>query len=133
MLSRQRYVVIGAVAIAVVSAMALSHALQWGWVQFGWDDPYLLGVRELTVTSVISYAAAIIAVLVVLKHQPTYMLANEVVDELAKVTWPPAVANLMVRRTACSSARVTRNMLSPWSCAGQAEIATPAELEYAKT
>ena len=88
MLSRQRYVVIGAVALAVVAAMALSHALQWGWVQLGWDDVPLLGLRELTYTSLISYSAAIIAVLVVLKHQPTFTLANEVVDELAKVTWP---------------------------------------------
>lgn len=88
MMSRQRYVVIGAIAMAVVAAMALSHALQWSWVQLGWDDVPLLGLRELTYTTLIAYGAGALAVLVVIKHQPTYTLANEVVDELAKVTWP---------------------------------------------
>ncbi len=69
-------------------AIILSQFTEWLWVQISWDDPYILGVRQMPLTTVISYGVALVAGVVVLKHRPTYTLANEVVDELAKVSWP---------------------------------------------
>ena len=87
MLSRQRYVIVGILALAVIVAMPLAAGFQWTWIQLGWDDPPILS-RELSLTTLIAYALAAAAAVFALKHPPTYQLANEVVDELAKVTWP---------------------------------------------
>ena len=87
MLSRQRYVIVGILALGVIVALPLAHGFQWTWVQLGWDDPPLLS-RELSMTTLIAYAIAAAGAIFALKHPPTYQMATEVVDELAKVTWP---------------------------------------------
>lgn len=88
MSSKERYVIVGVIVLAVILGLTLSKGLQWSWVQVGWDDPFLFNVRELPLTSVISFGIAALAAIVVLRHTPTRALANEVVDELSKVTWP---------------------------------------------
>ena len=87
MLSRQRYVIVGILALALIAAMPLAHGFQWAWVQLGWDDPPILS-RELSLTTLIAYALGVAAATFALKHRPTFQLATEVVDELTKVTWP---------------------------------------------
>ena len=86
--SRQRYVVVGVLGLAVVLALALAHGLQWLWVQFGWNDPHPFVIKELPLTTLIAYALALGVAMFCLKHQPTHQLALEVVDELARVNWP---------------------------------------------
>jgi preprotein translocase SecE subunit len=88
MYSRQRYVVIGAVILSALFGAAVAHGLQWLWVYLSWDDPFPLGVRELPLTSLIAYGLAVGVLVFILRHQPTLALANEVVDELSKVSWP---------------------------------------------
>ena len=88
MFTRQRFVVVGVVALTVIVAVVLSQFTEWLWVQIGWDAPFLFNVRQLPLTTVVAYGVALIAGIVVLKHRPTFTLANEVVDELAKVSWP---------------------------------------------
>lgn len=85
--SRTRYVVVGIVLLAVLLAVSLAHAFAWLWVQFGWEDLPILS-RELAMTDLIAYALGLGTAVFVIKHRPTFQLANEVVDELAKVTWP---------------------------------------------
>ena len=87
MLSRQRYVVVGIVALAIIAAFPLSHLFQWVWVYFGWDDPPILS-RDLPLTSVIGYLLATAGAAYCFLHKRTYQLALEVADEMAKVTWP---------------------------------------------
>lgn len=87
MLSRQRYVIVGILALAVIVALPLAHGLQWVWVQLGWDDLPILS-RELPLTTLIAYSLAAAGAIFALKHPPTYQLATEVVEEMAKVTWP---------------------------------------------
>ena len=89
MFSRQRYVVLGILAIAALASMPLMHLLQWGWTQAAWDDFPVL-TREMPLTSVLAYAVTAIAAVVVLKHEPTYALATEVVDELPRLPGPHA-------------------------------------------
>ena len=88
MQSKSRYVVVGVLALAVITAMVLSHGFEYLWVRVGLDDFPLFGVRQFSISRVLGYGLAAIAAVFVLKHQPTFALANEVVDELAKVTWP---------------------------------------------
>ncbi len=87
MSSRQRYAIIGILALAVLVAVSLSHGLRWIWAEAGWDDMPVLS-RELPLTSLIAYVSAAVAALVAVKHNHTFQLATEVVDELSKVTWP---------------------------------------------
>ena len=88
MFTRQRFVVVGVIGLGVVTAIVLSQLTEWLWVQIGWDDPFLFGVRQLPLTTAIAYGIALVAAIVLLKHKQTFTLANEVVDELAKVSWP---------------------------------------------
>jgi preprotein translocase subunit SecE len=85
--SRQRYVAVGVILLAILSAISLSHGLAWVWAQLGWDDMPTI-TREIPLTSVIGFSAGIVAAAFVLLHKPTLQLAAEVVDELSKVTWP---------------------------------------------
>lgn len=86
--TRQRYVVVGILAIAAVTAMALSRGLEWTWVQLSWDDMPVLGIRQLPLTTVIGYAVSFGAAIFCLKSPTISQLANEVADELSRVTWP---------------------------------------------
>jgi preprotein translocase subunit SecE len=87
MVSRQQYVVVGIVALAIIAAFPLAHLFQWGFVYFGIDDPPILS-RDLPLTSVIGYGIAAVAMVVCLVNKRIRQLAQEVADEMAKVTWP---------------------------------------------
>ncbi len=84
---RTRYVVVGIVLMALLLAVSLSHGFTWIWAQAGLDD-WPVVTREVTITKLLAYGIAFLAAAFALKHKPTFQLANEVVDELAKVTWP---------------------------------------------
>jgi len=79
---------VGVLALAVLAGMALSHGLHWIAVYTGIDDMPLAGVRQLVISNVIAYGLALIAAVIVIKHPTVSQLSLEVVDELAKVTWP---------------------------------------------
>jgi preprotein translocase subunit SecE len=85
-MSRDRYVVVGIIVLAMLVGLPLAHGFAWTAVRFGWPDPRLLG--DLTLTSALGYAIAAAAALFCLFHVPTRTVAGEIVDELAKVTWP---------------------------------------------
>ncbi len=87
MMSRQRFVVVGIVALAIIAAFPLAHLFQWVWVYFGWDDPPILS-RDLPLTSVIGYAIALGGAVYCFASKRTYQLALEVAEEMSKVTWP---------------------------------------------
>ena len=88
MSSRQRYVVVGVLGLAVLTALTLARGLNWTFVQLGWDDPLLLDLRDLPLTTAIGYAIGVVAAVVCLKHPTIKQLSLEVVEELSKVTWP---------------------------------------------
>jgi preprotein translocase SecE subunit len=83
---RTRYVIVGIVALAILLAVSISHGFVWVWAQAGWDDRPLFGGLQLT--HLLGYLVAAAGALFAWRHQPTFTLANEVVDELSKVTWP---------------------------------------------
>src|SRR4051812_30593584 len=86
--SRQRYVVVGVLALAAILGLALSHGMQWIWSEAGLNDPLPFGIRDLPLTTVLGYGVALAGAVFVFKHGPTRALADEIVDELARVSWP---------------------------------------------
>ena len=88
MLSRQRFVIIGIVALAVIAAIPMGHLLTWIWAKAGIDNPPIFGLRELPLTELIGYVLATGAAVFAFVHKTTFQLALEVADELSKVTWP---------------------------------------------
>ena len=88
MLSRERYVVVAIIGLAIVISMALARGFEWLWVWQEWNDPFIMGIRQLPLTSVIAYAIAGGLAIGTLRHPELNTLALEVVDELAKVVWP---------------------------------------------
>lgn len=86
-MSRERYVIVGIVLLALIVAMPIAHGLAWLWVYAGWNNPFFF-VREATVTAMMAYAMAGGAAAYCLFHAPTRQLANEVAEELSKVSWP---------------------------------------------
>jgi len=88
MQSRQRYVVTGILGLGILISMVLGRGLQWLWLRFSWPDPLLFSLEELSLTAVLGYAIGLGMAAAALLHQPTRHLATEVVDELARVSWP---------------------------------------------
>lgn len=88
MQSRERYVVVGIIVLGVLAGVALSHTLVWLWGTLELDDMPVAGIRQLPLTSLIAYVGGLAGITFCLKHAPTRMVANEVVEELSKVTWP---------------------------------------------
>jgi preprotein translocase SecE subunit len=87
MSSKSRFTILGIIVLGLLVGLTLSHGFAWIWVWRGWDDMPILS-RELPLSSVLGFGIALAAVLFVVKHGHTFQLANEVVDELTKVTWP---------------------------------------------
>ncbi|MBI5511695.1 MAG: preprotein translocase subunit SecE [Deltaproteobacteria bacterium] len=86
-MSRQRYVVVGIIALAAIVGISLSHLFGWIWAQTSLDDFPLLS-RELSLTVVLGYSVATLAAVFCFVHKPTVALTQEVADELSKVSWP---------------------------------------------
>jgi preprotein translocase subunit SecE len=87
MANKQTYTVLGIVVLAGLAAVALTHGFAWIFIQAAWDDMPLVG-REVPVTTVLGYGLAALGAVFAIKHPRTFTLANEVVEELSKVTWP---------------------------------------------
>lgn len=85
--SKKQYVVVGILLLAILVGVAISHGLMWTWVQAGWDDFPIL-TREITLTRLISFVLAAGAAIFAIANKTVFTLANEVVDELSKVSWP---------------------------------------------
>jgi preprotein translocase subunit SecE len=83
-----RYVVIGVLALAVLFSLVASHGFQWLWLQFAWEDKALFGWRELPLTRILGFSVAVAFAAFCFLHKATWQMASEIVEELAKVSWP---------------------------------------------
>lgn len=85
-MSRERYVIIGIIGIAICIALPLAHGLEWLLVQLEVYNPRVLA--DLRATDTAAYGVAALAAVISLNNSMVRTLASEVVDELSKVTWP---------------------------------------------
>lgn len=72
----------------VVGGMFLSRVMAAIFGGLRWNDPPLLGVEELALTSVIGFAVAIGVALALYLNQRVQAGSLEIAAELKKVTWP---------------------------------------------
>lgn len=87
-LEPRRLVGIAYVVFAAAAGMFLSHILSAVFAGLRWNDPQLLGIEDLTVTSLLGFVLAI-GTAVALWMTPKVQGASlEVATELKKVTWP---------------------------------------------
>ena len=85
--SRQRFVVLSIIVMAMIVAVALGHGFEWLWVYFGWDDVPIVG-RDFRLSTALGYGVGLASALYALTNSGVRDLATEVVDELAMVSWP---------------------------------------------
>src|SRR5690348_12514363 len=85
--NKSRYAILSIVVLGLLAGMSLSHAFGWIFAYAGVDDMPIL-TRELALSRVLGFGIAALSALVVIKTAWIFQLANEVVDELSKVTWP---------------------------------------------
>ncbi len=88
MQSKERYVIVSILVMAMVLAMTLARGFEWIWVAASIDDPYIFGIRQLPLTALMAYVISFGCAVFCLKNDNIRTLSNEVVDELSKVTWP---------------------------------------------
>ena len=86
--TRRRYAVIGVLALAAVVGLALAHGLQWAAAELNLTDVRLFGLTQLPMSAAVAYGMAAALALVVLRMARTRTLVDEIVDELARVSWP---------------------------------------------
>lgn len=75
------YVVAGLLTMVVVSAAASS-----AFVRFGFADSRVLGL--VSTSSLVALVAGVAVFFALVRNQRALAFTDEVVDELAKVTWP---------------------------------------------
>ena len=86
--SRYRYVVIGILVLAFLSAIVVAHGLDWLFLRVGILNPYVLGLRELSLSNFLGFLLGAVLIGVGLKQPRARALSHEVADELGKVSWP---------------------------------------------
>jgi preprotein translocase subunit SecE len=82
-----RYVTLGFIAAGLLCWLLVAKALGTLWVMLKWNDVPIVG-QKLTLTDVIGFAFAALLVLFLYRHERVNTLANEIAQELKKVTWP---------------------------------------------
>ena len=86
--SRYRYVVIGILVLAFLSAIVVAHGLDWLFLRVGILNPYVLGLRELSLSNFLGFLLGAVLIGVGFKQPRARALSHEVADELGKVSWP---------------------------------------------
>lgn len=76
--------------LSLVVAFVLSHALHWTFLTLGIIDNPILGDR-FTVTTLLAGMASFVTGFAAWRNVTVNTLAQEVVSELKKVTWPTGV------------------------------------------
>lgn len=83
---QQRYVVLSFVIAAILTGMAVQSALVSGFSQFNVSDDRLFGlVSTSSLIALVSGAGAFVAMI---RNPEWVKFTDEVIIELAKVTWP---------------------------------------------
>ena len=80
------HVILAFVALAVMAAFAGRSIAISGFLQFGYPDQQWLGV--LSTSQVIAIVLGIATFITLIRVRRIMTYADEVVDELLKVTWP---------------------------------------------
>lgn len=82
-------VALGFIFISLVVSFVLSHSLHWLFLTLGIIDSPILG-DQFTLTTLVSAVLSFGTGFFTWRHPHINMLAQEVVAELKKVTWPSA-------------------------------------------
>ena len=83
-----RILVVVHIASGLVVWYIFSEALKLLWAQMGWPNPRYFGLAEARQPILVAVAAGVIAVGIVATNKKVQVFANEVINELRKVTWP---------------------------------------------
>lgn len=83
-------VALGFIFLALVVSFVLSHTLHWTFLTFGIIDTPILG-DQFTVATALGAGISFITSFILWRNVTVNTLAQEVVSEMKKVTWPTAV------------------------------------------
>lgn len=84
----KRYVAIFYVLAAVAVGVFLEKVLQLGFNAAGWNDREIVADSGFTVSTVVGFAIAAVAAVVIWRIPKTQHVSLEVALELRRVTWP---------------------------------------------
>jgi len=85
-MQHQRYVLLVFVACAILIGISMQAASSSLFEQFAWADTRFFGLVNLT--TLIAVATGGVAFVGLIRNVPAVTYADEVMDELLKVTWP---------------------------------------------
>lgn len=81
------WVILTFVVTAFLVILVMSSAVSAGFIQIGQPDIRLLG-GMISISSLISVIAGVATFIVLIRNQKVMVFTDEVVGELARVTWP---------------------------------------------
>jgi preprotein translocase subunit SecE len=84
--SKQRYVLLVFVLVAIGVGLTVQAAVVSAFAQFAYPDNRLLGI--LSTSSALSLVSGGLSFLALLRNRPALTFTGEVVTELLRVTWP---------------------------------------------
>lgn len=98
----QRYVLLSFVVLGTLSGWAVNSALVSAIAQFGYSDSRIGGV--LLVSTAVSAVVGLLTFIVLSRTSRSVKFADEVISELARVTWPSRDETVRAASTVVSTA-----------------------------
>lgn len=83
-----RILVVLHIVFGIIVWYIFSEGLQLLWAQMGWPSPRFFGISEARPPQLIAVGVACLSIAIVAFNSQVQTFANEVVNELRKVTWP---------------------------------------------
>lgn len=85
-MAQQRYVILVFVIGAILTGMVVRSAVVSLFAQWAMPDNMLIGL--LPTSAALGIVVGLVSFFAVLRHRPSVKFTDEVISELAKVTWP---------------------------------------------
>jgi preprotein translocase subunit SecE len=82
-----RYIYLSFIGMGLLVWLIVAKGLGTLWQMLKWNDFRILG-ENLTLTGLVGFGFAAVFVLFLWKHERVNKLAEEIAQELKKVTWP---------------------------------------------
>ncbi len=105
----QRYVIFALIAGAILTGVDVQAATVSGFAQFGVADTRMLDLLNLSTINALG--ASVVTMAVFLRHPKVIPFTDEVVSELAKVTWPTKDETVKASTTVVFTALFTAALL----------------------
>ena len=106
----QRFVLLSFTVGAILTGLAVQSAVASGFAQLAYPDTRLLGL--LNTSSVVALGSAVLTFAILIRNAQAVRFTDEVIGELAEVTWPTRDETVRASTTVVLTTLFTAGLLA---------------------